>query len=160
MSKSTGNVVDPFFALDRFGVDTMRYYLAHDGGLQDDADYENSYIVSRYKKGLQGGLGNLASRITRAKGWNVRKAVEFATTGNPPAEGALAKTHRALLMGLPELVTAKMEGLDSGAALRAIMETVHHVRSYLFAIFDKFSNNHIIDKRLHAAIPPMGPRRF
>ena len=28
MSKSTGNVVNPFFAIDRFGVDTMRYYLA------------------------------------------------------------------------------------------------------------------------------------
>jgi methionyl-tRNA synthetase len=50
MSKSTGNVVNPFFALDRFGVDTMRYYLAHDGGIQDDADYGNEHIIERYKR--------------------------------------------------------------------------------------------------------------
>ena len=57
MAKSTGNVVNPFFALDRFGVDTMRYYLAHDGGIMDDADYSNDFIVARYKKGTAGGFG-------------------------------------------------------------------------------------------------------
>ena len=128
MSKSTGNVVNPFFAIDRFGVDTMRYYLAHDGGIRDDADYENRYIVDRYKKGLQGGLGNLASRITRGKGWNVRKAVEWATTGNAPAGGNLASYHRALLMKLPGIVTEKMEDLDSGAALKMIMNTIYKVQ--------------------------------
>ncbi|KAL9118112.1 MAG: hypothetical protein Q9187_005343, partial [Circinaria calcarea] len=131
MSKSTGNVVNPFFAIDRFGVDAMRYYLAHDGGIRDDADYENSYIVDRYKKGLQGGLGNLASRIMRGKGWNVRKAVEWSTTGNPPADGDLAKYHRALLMKLPGIVTEKMEGLNSGAALKMIMNTIYKVQLQL-----------------------------
>ncbi|GAB7357517.1 hypothetical protein MBLNU459_g0045t3 [Dothideomycetes sp. NU459] len=76
MAKSTGNVVNPFFALDRFGVDTMRYYLIRDGGIDNDADYDNQYIIERYKKGLQGGLGNLASRIMRGKGWSVQRAVE------------------------------------------------------------------------------------
>ncbi|KFY20247.1 hypothetical protein V491_03870, partial [Pseudogymnoascus sp. VKM F-3775] len=47
MAKSTGNVVNPFFAMDRFGVDAMRFYLAHDGGIADDADYSNANIVER-----------------------------------------------------------------------------------------------------------------
>ena len=76
MSKSTGMVVNPFFAIKRFGVDCMRYYLALDGGTMDDSSYDNSYVIARYKKGLQGGLGNLVSRLTQAKGWDVRRAVK------------------------------------------------------------------------------------
>jgi len=76
MAKSTGNVVNPFFALDRFGVDPMRYFLVHNGGLINDADYDNAFIVERYNTDLKNGLGNLCSRIMRGKGWNVRAAIE------------------------------------------------------------------------------------
>jgi methionyl-tRNA synthetase len=87
MSKSTGNVVNPFFALSRFGVDPLRFYLAHDGGISQDADYGNEYIVERYRKGLQGGLGNLASRVLRGKRWSVGRAVKrwhAGELGSPP----------------------------------------------------------------------------
>lgn len=124
MSKSTGNVVNPFFALDRFGVDTMRYYLAHDGGIRDDADYDNSYIIERYKKGLQGGLGNLVSRITRGKGWNVRRAV---LEGLVQSDSTLAMSLKEHLQDLPDAVATKMEELDPGAALHLIMDTVYKV---------------------------------
>lgn len=76
MAKSTGNVVNPFFALDRFGVDLMRYYLAHDGGIEHDSDYGNQLIVERYKKGLMGGLGNLFYRITKSDMWSVPDAIK------------------------------------------------------------------------------------
>ncbi len=132
MSKSTGNVVNPFFALDRFGVDTMRYYLAHDGGIRNDADYENSYIIERYKKGLQGGLGNLVSRITRGKGWNVRRAVQ----GGQIQSDSSATSLREHLQDLPDAVAKKMEELDPGGALHLIMDAVYKVRtlrsSYIF----------------------------
>ncbi len=124
MSKSTGNVVNPFFALDRFGVDTMRYYLAHDGGIRDDADYDNSYIIERYKKGLHGGLGNLVSRITRGKGWNVRRAVQ---EGLVQSDSTLAMSLKEHLQDLPDAVATKMEELDPGAALHLIMDTVYKV---------------------------------
>ena len=133
MAKSTGNVVNPFFALDRFGVDAMRYYLIHDGGIQDDADYENSYIIERYKKGLQGGLGNLATRIVRGKGWSVHEAVRLASEDEQPAEGNAAEAHRKLLMKLPALVATKMESLDSGAALKEIMHAVYMVGIFSLA---------------------------
>lgn len=71
MSKSIGNVVNPFFALDRFGSDVMRFYMAYDGRIANDVDYDNFRIIDRYKKILQGGLGNLASRITKSKSWSV-----------------------------------------------------------------------------------------
>lgn len=125
MSKSTGNVVNPFFALDRFGVDTMRYYLAHDGGIRDDADYDNSYIIERYKTGLQGKLGNLVSRITRGKGWNVRRAVQG---GQIQSDSNLATSLKEHLQDLPDAVAKKMDELDPGAALHLIMQTVYKVR--------------------------------
>nr|POE48392.1 putative methionine--trna ligase, mitochondrial [Quercus suber] len=76
MAKSTGNVVNPFFALERFGTDVMRWYLVHNGGIADDADYENSFIIDKYKKGLQGGLGGLTSRVMRSKNWSVPNSVK------------------------------------------------------------------------------------
>ena len=132
MAKSTGNVVNPFFALERFGVDALRYYMAHDGGIRDDADYENSYITERYRKGLYGGLGNLTSRITRPKTWNVRRAVQGGTDGTlPPAKGEPAEQQRRILMNLPQTVASKFEALDSGAALREIMSVVYRANAYL-----------------------------
>ncbi|KAF8477362.1 tRNA synthetases class I (M)-domain-containing protein [Kalaharituber pfeilii] len=67
MSKSVGNVVNPSFALSRFGVDTLRYYLVHDGGMVDDGDYANEMVIERYSKHLQGQLGNLLSRVSSKK---------------------------------------------------------------------------------------------
>ena len=124
MSKSRGNVVNPFFALDRFGVDTMRYYLAYDGGLKDDASYDNSHIIERYNKGLQGGLGNLVSRVVRAKGWNVRRAVEHGKTDEVDPT---AVARRARFTELPEKVAQLMKELDSGAALQHIMNSIFKV---------------------------------
>lgn len=75
MSKSLGNVVNPFGAIKRFGVDAIRYYMVRDGGFANDAPYENSYIVKRYKGELQGQLGNLLNRVTRSKLWNVEACI-------------------------------------------------------------------------------------
>jgi methionyl-tRNA synthetase len=127
MAKSTGNVVNPFFAMDRFGTDVMRYYLAHDGGISDDSDYGNNFIVERYKKGLQGGLGNLVSRITRPKIWSVRKAVEAYSAGTLRTNGETTKQQIARLEKLAEDVDRKMEQLNPGAALQAIMDVVYEV---------------------------------
>lgn len=127
MSKSTGNVVNPFFALDRFGVDTMRYYLAHDGGIQDDADYANEFIIERYKKGLQRGLGNLTSRVMRGRGWDVRRAIVSSTNDHIPTKGEEHTKHRELISSIPQEVTMMMESLNVGSALKSIMAVVYKV---------------------------------
>ncbi|KAF9350625.1 methionyl-tRNA synthetase [Mortierella sp. AD094] len=64
MSKSIGNVVDPFTAMQEFGTDTIRFYLMNDGGLVDDADYSSELVKQRYRKLLGGQLGNLLNRST------------------------------------------------------------------------------------------------
>lgn len=139
MAKSTGNVVNPFFALDRFGVDTMRYYMLHDGGITNDADYDNKFIIERYKKGLQGGLGNLTSRIMRGKGWDVQRAVkgwsnlreslqDTSHLNNPNTVN-----HLQLLLTFPEKVEQHMATLRPNLALKTIMETIYAANAFLQA---------------------------
>ena len=134
MSKSTGNVVNPFFALDRFGVDTMRYYLAHDGGIQDDADYGNEYIIERYNKGLKNSLGNLASRIVRGKAWDVRRAVMKGTERVVPMAEDGDKIQVAKIENVAREVSKHMERLDAGAALKAIMDVIYEVSPQVFLV--------------------------
>jgi methionyl-tRNA synthetase len=134
MAKSTGNVVNPFFALDRFGVDVMRFYLAHDGGLSHDADYSNYHIIERYKKALNGSLGNLASRFTRGKGWNVRRAVETLVGSTSVkdqylATDQLALDHFNLLVRTPYEVKESVDKMDVKGALKTTMHLVYTVSS-------------------------------
>ena len=75
MSKSLGNVVDPFSAMNRFGVDAIRYFMARNGGVAHDTPYENSLIVKRYKSELQGQIGGLLNRVVRGKLWNIPQIV-------------------------------------------------------------------------------------
>ena len=123
MSKSTGMVVNPFFAIDRFGVDCMRYYLALDGGIKDDSSYDNSFIIARYKTGLQGGLGNLVSRVTRGKGWDIRRAVKSSDKHITQLDRQLSSN----LRGLRSLVSRCMEKPDPREGLRTIMKVVFQV---------------------------------
>lgn len=143
MAKSTGNVVNPFFAIDRFGVDVMRFYLAHDGGIAHDADYGNNFIVERYKKALQGGLGNLVSRVTRPKIWSVRNSVEVASAGNLRTPDKTTIEQIKLLQTLPEEVSARMKQLNPGAALQAIMNTIYEVRIPESALYRAGANEGI-----------------
>ena len=143
MAKSTGNVVNPFFALERFGTDTMRWYLIHDGGITDDADYDNRFIVEKYKKSLQGGLGNLTSRIMRGKGWDVRRAVRnYAHPDfDQSAEGQYAavsdesdhngRVAYGRIRALPGKVDGHMRDLLPNKALREIMQGVYDANAYL-----------------------------
>ncbi|KAK3944198.1 methionyl-tRNA synthetase [Diplogelasinospora grovesii] len=138
MSKSIGNVVNPFFAIDRWGVDTMRFYLIHDGGIADDADYSNAAIVERYKKLLQWGLGNLTGRITRPKAWSVREAVARMSDENGitrlKGQGIMndvLEAHGEMLQKLPSAVAGHMERLHPSAALRAIMVAADETNKFL-----------------------------
>ena len=75
MSKSVGNVVNPILAMDRWGVDPLRYFLMRNGSLNRDMDYSNRIIEAIYTKELQATLGNLYYRVFRPKSdksWSTR----------------------------------------------------------------------------------------
>jgi methionyl-tRNA synthetase len=128
MSKSIGNVVNPFYAMDRWGVDTMRFFLIHDGGIANDSDYSNAAIVDRYKKQLQWGLGNLAGRITRPKAWNVRDTLLKAEQSPSPSElDGIYSEQDVLLKSFPGVVSHHMDQLRPNEALRGIMNALAEV---------------------------------
>lgn len=125
MAKSTGNVVNPFFALDRFGVDVMRFYLAHDGGIEQDADYTNDNILERHRVILQGQLGNLASRLIRGKGWNLQSVVE--NMGQRKSLDFIDNLQWLQLNNVIREVSVKMETYRVGLALKLIVRLLHKV---------------------------------
>lgn len=127
MSKSTGNVVNPFFAIDRFGVDGMRFFLAYQGGLSDDADYDNSFIIRDYKKWLQGGIGNLALRTIGCSKGKLRSYIQNATSDKLPAASTADEEHQAMLIATPLKVAEHMTGLNPRAALQEIMSIIEKV---------------------------------
>ncbi|KAK2877106.1 hypothetical protein FQN49_001405 [Arthroderma sp. PD_2] len=127
MSKSTGNVVNPMFAMARYGVDPIRFFLAMNGGFASDANYDNSYIVRDYKNLLQDQLGNLCSRLMRGKGWNVRECVNSLAdkqTDNLQTMEKDKRKHQVFLERATRRVSQHMDGLDPRKALDEIMTIV------------------------------------
>lgn len=64
MSKSLGNVVDPFETIDEYGVDAVRYYLAREVPTGDDGDFSQERFRVVYGSELANNLGNLVNRVT------------------------------------------------------------------------------------------------
>jgi methionyl-tRNA synthetase len=62
MSKSVGNIVDPFVLADKYSADALRYYLMSDIATGQDADFSEERFVERYNTDLANSLGNLLNR--------------------------------------------------------------------------------------------------
>ncbi len=62
MSKSLGNVLDPFEVMERFGTDALRYYLMRDVAFGEDGSVSMEAVERRYETELANDYGNLASR--------------------------------------------------------------------------------------------------
>ncbi|KAI0122987.1 methionyl-tRNA synthetase [Xylariales sp. AK1849] len=142
MSKSVGNVVNPFFALTRWGVDTIRYFLIQKGAIENDVNYSNVAIVESYKKGLQSGLGNLLNRVTRAKRWSVREAIEqmheegLESLGKHTQRQEISYSiskQRGYLETVTEGVTQLLDRGHAGRALNAIMHFIFETNRYIAA---------------------------
>ncbi|KAF2156908.1 hypothetical protein K461DRAFT_220169 [Myriangium duriaei CBS 260.36] len=151
MSKSIGNVVNPFWAVDRFGVDTMRFFLIHHGGLEDDSNYDNAHIVGRYQTDLQFRLGNLASRLMNNKMHDMRIGVE-RYGGNPEILEQDCKEcqiempknlkehnrvnwqmtkYRKMLLALPHAVDDHMRKMEPNKAVQLLMTTTYAANAFL-----------------------------
>ena len=152
MSKSAGNGVNPFWAMERFGVDAIRFYMAHNGGIVDDAMYENSFITEVYNHLLRGGLGNLVQRVFRSKHFSVRGAVhavkeddlvsvlssDVPWTGNKPEREEVIrniKAQHAKLTSVRSIADSHMREPDPRKAVQSICELIGDVsNNYPFPV--------------------------
>jgi methionyl-tRNA synthetase len=81
MSKSVGNVIDPFALIDAYGVDQLRYFFLREVPFGQDGNYSHEAIVNRINADLSNDLGNLAQRslsmIGKAFGGKLPEPGEF-----------------------------------------------------------------------------------
>ncbi len=65
MSKTLGNVIDPFHIIEKYGADALRYYLLREVSTFEDGDFTEEHFIETYNANLANGLGNVVSRVMR-----------------------------------------------------------------------------------------------
>jgi methionyl-tRNA synthetase len=125
MSKSVGNVIDPFTLADTYGVDQFRYFFLREVPFGQDGNYSHEGIVNRINADLANDLGNLAQRSLSMIAKNCNGAV--------PAPGALTEADRAILAladGLPAKGRAALGDLALHTALSELWAVVAEANRY------------------------------
>src|SRR5271165_22508 len=122
MSKSLGNVLDPFEVIDRYGSDALRFYLLRDVPFGQDGSVSTASFELRYESELANELGNLASR-TIAMVHRYRDGVPLAIAPDPELDGEFA--------GLAQEVEAMIDRAELTAALDAIWQRVRRLNRYV-----------------------------
>ncbi len=115
MSKSIGNVVDPFTLTRDFGVDQLRYFLLREVPFGQDGNYSREAIVQRINADLANDLGNLAQRSLSMIAKNCG--------GTVPGPGVLTDADRTILASADGALVRVGEAIDDFAIHRAL-ETV------------------------------------
>ena len=122
MSKSLGNVVDPFELADKYGTEAVRYYLMSDIATGKDADFSEERLIERYNSDLANSLGNLLNR-TLNMAHRYREGVVKQAGGDSPLAAQAADLARGC--------NAAMEAHEIHAALGRIGEFVTACNTYI-----------------------------
>ncbi|HEU5285724.1 MAG TPA: methionine--tRNA ligase [Sphingomicrobium sp.] len=128
MSKSVGNVVDPFALADRFGVDSLRYFLLREVPFGQDGSYSPEAIVNRVNAELANSFGNLAQRTLSMVYKNL--------AGEVPQPGAAAEDVAlldAVRSACERDVPAEFERFAFASGLEAWMGAVFACNAYVDA---------------------------
>ncbi len=122
MSKSLGNVLDPFAVIERFGADALRFYLLRDVPFGQDGSVSTASFELRYESELANELGNLASR-------SLAMLVRYREGAVPP--GPSDPALQADFEGLPERVSELVDRAELTAALDEIWQRVRRLNRYV-----------------------------
>jgi methionyl-tRNA synthetase len=118
MSKSLGNVIDPFTMVEHYGLDQVRYFFLREVPFGQDGSYSHEAIVNRTNADLANDLGNLAQRSLSMIAKNCGGVV--------PARGELAEADKAILA----------QAVDALATARRTMaeQAIHQALAAIFGV--------------------------
>ena len=122
MSKSLGNVLDPFEIIDRFGTDALRYYLLRDVTFGEDGSVSTEAFERRYDTELANELGNLANRTLSMIG-----RYRDGTVPDSEVDPALADDFD----GLAEHIAQRIDRVELTPALDDIWQRVRRLNRYV-----------------------------
>jgi len=115
MSKSVGNVIDPFALVDAYGVDQLRFFLLREVPFGQDGNYSHDAIVTRINADLSNDLGNLAQRSL------TMIARQFE--GVLPRPGPLSERDQALLTEVDAMIGKARDAMKT-RQLHQVLNTV------------------------------------
>lgn len=126
MSKSLGNVVNPYELIETYGLDQTRYFLLREVPFGNDSDFSKAAMIARINSNLANDLGNLAQRSLSMIAKNCGGAV--------PEKGALTQADKALLdkaHGLLDAVRREMDIMSFHKALDLIWDVIGDGNRYV-----------------------------
>lgn len=118
MSKSVGNVVDPFNLADQYGVDQMRYFFLREVPFGQDGNYNHEAIVARINADLANDLGNLAQRSL--------SMIAKQLGGVLPEPGEFSDNDKAILAMADGMIAASREAMAT--------QQIHHWLNAVWAV--------------------------
>jgi methionyl-tRNA synthetase len=118
MSKSVGNVIDPFTMADAYGVDQFRYFFLREVPFGQDGNYSHEAIVNRINADLANDLGNLAQRSLSMVG--------KAFGGHLPEPGDFSASDRTILAAADAMIAAAREHMKT--------QQLHQVLNCVWAV--------------------------
>jgi methionyl-tRNA synthetase len=124
MSKSLGNVVDPFELVEKYGTDAVRYFLLREISPTEDGDFSYQKFEQRYNVDLASGLGNLVARtLSMAIKCKVQSAKCKTTTQNSKLNKIIKNTQ--------ERYKKALDSFKFNEALVAIWELISFCDKYI-----------------------------
>lgn len=124
MSKSVGNVVDPFEYIEKYGIDPVRYYLLKEIPTTDDGDFSHERFLGVYGSDLANSLGNLVYRVFSMNekyfgGKVAKRTSQPPSTLSAPLDELVAKYHAAI------------EAFDLKMAVEIVVKLMHAGNEYV-----------------------------